>query len=207
MGEIIPYSAIILIGPTGSGKTPLGEYFEKKKLWGRRCVHFDFGANLRKIADDGPPSSKLLSDRDINTINWSLNSGALLEDKDFHIVKKVLVAFARRRRVKPDDIIILNGIPRHKGQAAGLEDTVNAEAVISLECALGVISERIRRNTGGDRDGRKDDSPGEIACKIKIFQQRTIPVIEHYRVAGAKIIPVRVEVSSTATDIAQSIEE
>ncbi len=42
--------AILLLGPTGSGKTPLGQALEKKGLAGRRCVHFDFGANLREIA-------------------------------------------------------------------------------------------------------------------------------------------------------------
>ncbi|MCX7427258.1 MAG: hypothetical protein NTW96_16720 [Planctomycetia bacterium] len=41
--------AMLLLGPTGSGKTPLGDLLERRGLGGRRCVHFDFGAHLRRI--------------------------------------------------------------------------------------------------------------------------------------------------------------
>jgi adenylate kinase family enzyme len=50
--------AILLLGPTGSGKTPLGQVLEERGLWGHTCMHFDFGANLREIVacnkPDGP---------------------------------------------------------------------------------------------------------------------------------------------------------
>ena len=42
--------AVVLLGPTGSGKTPLGEWLEAKGLGGRRCHHFDFGTRLRRVA-------------------------------------------------------------------------------------------------------------------------------------------------------------
>ena len=42
--------ALLLIGPTGSGKTPLGELLERSGLWGRPCRHFDFGERMRRIA-------------------------------------------------------------------------------------------------------------------------------------------------------------
>jgi adenylate kinase family enzyme len=50
--------AILLLGPTGSGKTPLGQVLERRGLWGHRCSHFDFGDNLREIvARDEPDES------------------------------------------------------------------------------------------------------------------------------------------------------
>jgi len=41
--------AVLLLGPTGAGKTPLGEMIEARGLWGMSCLHFDFGANLRAV--------------------------------------------------------------------------------------------------------------------------------------------------------------
>ena len=52
--EIRP-RALLLLGPTGSSKTPLGQLIEQRGLWQTRCLHFDFGANLRQIvAQDRP---------------------------------------------------------------------------------------------------------------------------------------------------------
>ena len=42
-------SAILLLGPTGSGKTPLGELMERRGFGGRRCRHFDLGDRLRRF--------------------------------------------------------------------------------------------------------------------------------------------------------------
>lgn len=41
------YAAMVLLGPTGSGKTPLGHVFAARGFLNRRCAHFDFGENLR----------------------------------------------------------------------------------------------------------------------------------------------------------------
>jgi hypothetical protein len=51
MSEVVPNSlpALLLLGPTGAGKTPLGDWLEAHGLWGRPCHHFDFGANLRAV--------------------------------------------------------------------------------------------------------------------------------------------------------------
>ena len=46
--------AVLLLGPTGAGKSPLGDWLEARGLWGRPCHHFDFGANLRAIVAAGP---------------------------------------------------------------------------------------------------------------------------------------------------------
>ena len=47
--------AIVLLGPTGSGKTPLGDLIERCGLWGAPCLHFDFGACLRSIVEQDRP--------------------------------------------------------------------------------------------------------------------------------------------------------
>ncbi len=81
--------AILLIGPTGSGKTPLGELLEGKGLFGSRCFHFDFGKNLREIALKDKPIGSLTR-ADIDLIRYLVESRALLEDEQFHIAEKIL---------------------------------------------------------------------------------------------------------------------
>ena len=74
-----PWPSLLLMGPTGSGKTPLGEEIERRGLDGRRCVHFDFGANLRAVAAD-PGSWDMLTAEELESVRTSLATGALFED-------------------------------------------------------------------------------------------------------------------------------
>lgn len=46
--------AVLLLGPTGAGKTPLGRICAQRGLWGRSCTHVDFGACLRRAAAGDP---------------------------------------------------------------------------------------------------------------------------------------------------------
>jgi adenylate kinase len=172
--------AILLLGPTGSGKTPLGLELEKRGLSGRRCVHFDFGANLREVARlRRPPNG--FAGADMRVIRDSLRTGALLENESFPVAEKILARFRRRRRMREGDLLVLNGLPRHVGQAADLERTVRVTRVVHLHASLATIRERIRRDTGGDRSSRIDDSPREISRKHAIFRRRTRPLLDYYR--------------------------
>jgi adenylate kinase family enzyme len=46
------HNAVLIVGPTGSGKTPLGEFLQQTGLWEKRCFHFDFGKALRGIGKE-----------------------------------------------------------------------------------------------------------------------------------------------------------
>ncbi|MFC1574312.1 hypothetical protein ACFL30_03935, partial [Candidatus Latescibacterota bacterium] len=52
-----------------------------------------------------------------------------------------------------------------------------------------------------DRAERIDDSPDEIARKLKIFEERTMPLIEHYREKNVMIETYEVSVDTTAENI------
>ncbi len=43
----IPVDSILLLGPTGVGKSPLGDVIAQHGLFGRLCHQFDFGSELR----------------------------------------------------------------------------------------------------------------------------------------------------------------
>lgn len=174
------HEAILLIGPTGSGKTPLGEYAETAGFAGRRCVHFDFGHQLRLAAAGEPPANGLDAAATAH-VRAVLVTGALLENEAFAIAETILRRFIAQRATRPDDIIVLNGLPRHVGQAQRIAAIVRVISVIHLQCPPEVVYARIRHNRGGDRTGRADDSPDDIRRKLAIFATRTAPLLTHYR--------------------------
>ena len=200
-----PQSAILLLGPTGSGKSPLGDYLEQHGLAGHRCVHFDFGANLRETAA-GRGSSGAMSEEEAEAIRRVLASGALLEDHEFPIAKKVLGEFLRLRGVNAADFVVLNGFPRHAGQARDMEDLVTVALVVYLQCPATVVKERIRLNSGGDRAERVDDAPEDVDNKLRIFEERTAPLMDYYSEKGGHVISISITAATTALDGSTEID-
>ena len=192
--------AILLVGPTGSGKSPLGDLLEKRGCCGRRCVHFDFGRELRRIAGGDPPSD-CLAPQDVDFLKRVLDTGALLEDEHFRIAEKILRGFIERSGLAADDCVVLNGLPRHIGQAESVDAIVDVQRVISLECMPEVVYERIGLNAGGDRSDRPDDDAESVRKRLEVFAARTEPLVDHYRCLSVSVVTVEMEASTTPEDI------
>jgi adenylate kinase family enzyme len=199
-----PWPSLLIVGPTGSGKTPLGDELERRGFLGRRCVHFDFGANLRTIAS-APERSGVLTVREIGSVRTSLATGALFEDKDMPMIVKIVERFAEARDPTPDSLLVLNGLPRHRRQAEGLAGVVTVERVIQLEAPTAVIRERLRLDPGGDRAARIDDTLEEVERRLADFRDRTLPLVDFYRERGVPrhIIPVTADM--TAPDMFEAL--
>jgi len=197
-------SAILLVGPTGSGKTPLGDFLEKYGLAGRRCVHFDFGSNMRRI---GKKTKRpfFLSMPEFLTVRNVLKTGSLLKEKEYSIAGKILSEFVRRKRILPGDLLILNGLPRHIAQAEALDFFLKVIMVVNLRCRAGVVLSRIIHNSGGDRAGRVDDSLLLVKKKLRIYRSRTLPLLDHYRRKRVKVVNVVVTVETSPKDIVNII--
>jgi adenylate kinase len=196
--------ALLILGPTGSGKSPLGDRLEAAGFRGRRCVHFDFGANLRAAAIRFAAAE--LTDREREVLVRSLQTGALLEDEDYPLALKILRAFLWERNAGRSDLIVLNGFPRHLGQAIALAPYLAVRLVVVLEAGAEVVRERLRRNAGGDRAGRVDDSDVEVDRKLEIFRSRTGPLADYYRSEGVPVILVPVGGETRPEDILARIE-
>lgn len=191
--------SILLLGPTGAGKSPLGNEIQKKGINGKRCFHFDFGHELRSIADlDLPPEG--FQKNDLLFIRDVLERGLLLENEHFHIAEKIVHYFMRRNDFREDDILILNGLPRHVDQAIDMAGIVEVRGLVVLECEPEEVYSRIEKNTGMDRTGRIDDGIAMIRKKLDIFNARTAPLIEHYSNMGCVILKVRITAALTPED-------
>lgn len=197
---MLPVHAMLLLGPTGVGKTPFGSCLEKNGLRGKRCLHFDFGQELRSVASqEFPPND--FNRREQNFIRDVLSKGLLLENEHFPIAEKVVNAFLRRRGFGHGDILVLNGLPRHVDQAKDIDRKMDVRGVIVLECAAEDIFERIRNNSGGDRVGRSDDGIEMVRHKLAIFDSRTAPLVSYYAKAGSEVFRLKVSPFSNAEDI------
>jgi adenylate kinase family enzyme len=181
---------VLLIGPTGSGKTPLGDLLEKRGLGDDRCRHFDFGTQLRAIVQRNQPDH-LFSRQDLDFLRQVLQSGALLENERFPIAQRILQSFLSQPGAA-DAITILNGLPRHVGQAEAVERQMCMEAVVYLHCTDEIVRARIGANVGGDRTERQDDDLASVRKKLLLFAQRTSPLVERYRHRGVPIFQIDV---------------
>lgn len=182
--------AVLILGPTGCGKTPLGREIENRGLVGRRCRHFDFGAEMRALAARDPEG--VLTEAETAVVRRSLSEGSLLEDRDFPIAGKILEKFLRRESAGTNDIVILNGLPRHEGQAEAVNEYLRVRLAVLLECSPENAILRIESDSGGDRDGRKDGDPGSVARRLDDYQTRTFPMARYYVTRAVPLIRVPV---------------
>jgi adenylate kinase len=188
------------MGPTGSGKTPLGDELEMRGLGGRRCHHFDFGANLRAIAS-GPDAAGGLTEAEIAAVRASLATGALFEDRDLPMIVRIVERSVGRAGIGPEDMIVLNGLPRHEGQAEGLAGILAVERIVLLKADAEVIRDRLGLDPGGDRAGRADDTVDAVRKRLGDYRERTLPLLEHYRRGGVPVVTIRVTAAMSAAEM------
>jgi adenylate kinase len=199
-----PWPSILLVGPTGSGKSPLGDEMERRGFRGRPCVHFDFGANLRAAAGDRAGEYGL-TPGERAAVRASLETSALFEDRDMPMIVGILTRFTEMRGLVSGARIVLNGLPRHRRQAEALTGIVAVEEVVSLEADTAVILERISRDPGQDRSGRTDDDAEAVARRLATFRDRTAPLLDFYGERGVPVRCIAVTAVMTAADMYEEI--
>jgi adenylate kinase family enzyme len=194
--------ALLLIGPSGSGKSPLGALLEKRMGW----AHFDFGHQLRIVARDEEIPGLTVAER--NYIKELLSSHSLFPDESFPIIEKILNYFLERNVHAPG--IILNGLPRHIGQAISISNIFDIQRVAVLECSGQTSFERTmlrKKGLSDDHAGRADDTPKAVAKKFNIYTQHTAPIVEHYESIGAQVMRIPVGNGTSESQIATKIIE
>ena len=196
-------AAVVLLGPTGAGKTPYGEYIQRIGFCGRAAVHLDFGEELRQIAAADSPAADL-SDTQVQTIRRVLSSGALLESSDAPIISTILGGFIRAADAE-QAVLVLNGIPRSSKQATEIISQVDVQWVISFECDATTVMARIALDSGGDRGSREDDGVALVTRKLETYRARTRPLLENFAATDAQIVKVPIRVETQPPDVARMV--
>ena len=194
-----PVDAILLLGPTGVGKSPLGDALAQNGLFNRHCHHLDFGSELRHALSDRSRSAAY-STAELDFIQGVLEQGLLLENEHFSLARKIISLFLDRVRFSQNEVLILNGIPRHQGQARDVASLADVRALVVLECSSDDVVCRIRNNIGGDRSTRLDDHAEMIRTKLVTFRERTAPLIEQYEQLGRPIYHLAVTGTMTPAE-------
>lgn len=140
-------------------------------------------------------------------ISRSLETGKLLEKDEFHIAGKILTSFVKWKGAGKYALLVMNGLPRHLSQAEDVDSMVKMEMVVYLDCSAEVVKQRITLNSGGDRTARGDDSPPEVEMKLKLFRERTFPILDYYSSKGVHVEKMPVRTESTPEMIYHSLND
>jgi adenylate kinase len=160
----------IFLGPPGSGKGT-----QAKLLAQRMGVPaISTGDMLREAVRLGTPLG--LRARGI------MEAGELVGDD-------VVVGLIRERIAAPDarSGFLLDGFPRTIEQARALDGLLegNGEAldgVINLLVPEKTLTERMLGRAA--EEGRSDDRPETVAERLRVYREKSAPLVEHYRKRG-----------------------
>jgi adenylate kinase family enzyme len=191
-------TAILLLGPTGAGKTPLGNAMEQKGINGALCAHSDFGKYLRDITNEN--NFYGLSKHNVNFLKEILKKGALLENDTFYLAAEIIKKFLKQK-AETANMVILNGLPRHEGQAMDIEPFFNIQTVIELKCKAETIFKRIMYNTGKDRDKRSDDHLDLVKKKLELYNTKTAPLLNYYKNKNVTIKTIKVDTADNGESL------
>ena len=193
-------NAILLLGPTGAGKTPLGETAQMLGLDGKPCRHFDFGSHLRSMRQH-PPDHVSAEARKI--IHEVLEQSRLLEPHEDFVACEILEQWLQN--LPAEAIIILNGLPRTIAQATKLEKLLHVRLVVQLTADDDTILARIRQNSGGDRTHREDDDTAAVTKRLAAYRERTMPLVKHYQLQGVPIQACPIDCNTSPEQLWQTI--
>lgn len=158
---------IVFIGPPGAGKGTQCELLSKAL----KVPHIGTGGMLRALEPESGEQIHLRIDR-----------GHFAPD-DF------VLQMVAERLAQPDSRTgyLLDGFPRTQVQASAFDKQLVAASlkldhVLHLQVSADVLIERLRKR--GETENRADDSEEFIRERFRIYEDRTAPLLDHYRCQG-----------------------
>jgi len=182
-------SRILLIGAPGAGKgTQAAILVERLGV-----PHVSTGDMLREAVAEGTPVGR--------RAQAIMESGQLVSDE-------IVIEIARDRLSESDceKGFVLDGFPRTLAQAEALDELLS-EIGAPLDCclALAVDPEEVvqRLLKRAEIEGRPDDNEETIRERMRVYEEQTAPLLDHYREAGLVVV---VDGSGSVDEIASRIE-
>jgi adenylate kinase len=100
-----------------------------------------------------------------------------------------MLGLLEERFAQPDtrNGFILDGYPRNLAQAAALDELLERigqpmDVAVQLDVGNDLLVERLAGRA--KLEGRADDTPESVRNRLKLYDDVTAPVIEHYRKQG-----------------------
>jgi adenylate kinase len=161
---------VIFLGPPGSGKGT------QARLLGKRAgvPAISTGDMLREAVRQGTPLGR--------RAKAIMDSGGLVGDD-------VVIGLIRDRIAAPDARkgFLLDGFPRTTEQARALDRLLEGngqalDGVINLLVPEKTLTERMLGRAA--QEGRSDDRPETVAERLRVYREKTAPLVEHYRALG-----------------------
>ena len=204
---------VLLLGAPGAGKGT-----QSKRLADAFGIeHVTTGDALR--ANKDMDISHM--DTEYDTPRAYMDAGELVPDEVVNEIVKTALSAA--------DGYVLDGYPRNLEQAEYLSDITSLDAVVFLDVSEAELVERLtgRRvcedcganyhvefsppeedgvcdDCGGDLIQRDDDTEETVRERLRVYEENTAPVVEHYRDEG---VLVEVDGEGTPDEVFESIRE
>jgi len=181
---------MVFLGPPGSGKGT------QAKLLARRLgvPAISTGDMLREAVRQGTP--------------LGLRAKAIMEAGEL-VPDDVVIGLIRERIAAPDAHggFLLDGFPRTIEQARELERLLEGngaalDVVINLLVPEKALIERMLGRAS--EEGRSDDRPETVAERLRVYREKTAPLVDHYR-AGSLLADV--EGSGDISQVAERIDQ
>lgn len=159
---------IILFGPPGAGKGTQAKLLEESL----QVPQLSTGDMFRSAIKNQTPLGV--------KVKAILDSGKLVSDEV--VVEMVQETIAKSEYSKG---YILDGFPRTVAQAEAFDALLadrgeKVDAFVAME----VPEEELVNRLVNRGQGREDDTPEKIKVRLKVYDNETAPVMEHYRKKG-----------------------
>jgi adenylate kinase len=180
----------LIFGPPGVGKGTQAPLIQKEF----KLVHLSTGDMLRAETRRG---SKL--GRELQRI---MAAGDLVPDE---VMLKLVRRWLERGTFREG--VLLDGFPRTVRQAAALDEILarrelRVEVVIALEAPEEELVHRLVDRAR--KQGRPDDTVAAIRERMHEYRERTMPVLDHYRRQGARV--VEVDATGTVAEVFERVK-